>query len=105
MKENSPVRDNILLAQAKLIDNEQLRAEKLTELHQEHQDTDGGIQALYELGLLKISLWRQQDESNPESKKKHLEEAKKALTDFISLYPDSFYVEQIQKNLDSLPSN
>lgn len=104
-EKGSPLRDNVLLAQAKLIDDERLRAEKLNELHREYQDTDGGIQALYELGLLKISLWRQQDESDPQLKKKCLDEARAILTSFLSLYPDSFYVEQVQKNLDGLPAN
>ena len=104
-QDKSPLFDNILLAQTKLIRDEQRRAEKLSELHKSHQDTDGGTQALYELGLLKISLWRQQDESNPELKKKCLDEARAVLTSFLSLYPNSFYSEQIQKNLDSLPVN
>ncbi len=104
-KNSDPIRDNILLAQANLIDSEKQRAEKLTELHKDYKGTDGGIQGFFELGLLKISLWRQQDESDPELKKKRLEEARTVLTDFLDLYPDSFYIEQIQKNLDSLPSN
>ena len=104
-KDSDPLRDNILLAQAKLINEEENRAEKLKELLKEYRDTDGGIQALYELGLLKISLWRQQDESDPARKKECLDEARAILTSFLSLYPDSFYVEQIQKNLDSLPEN
>ncbi len=98
------LRDNILLAQAKLIADEQLRAEKLSELHQEYSKTDAGMLALYELGLLKISLWRQQDESNQELKAKHLEEARATLSSFTSLYPDSFYCEQVKKNLDGLPA-
>jgi len=61
--------------------------------------------ALYELGLLKISLWRQQDESNAELKKKYLEEARATLTSFISLYPNNFCAEQVKKNLDDLPKN
>jgi len=104
-KDGGPLRDNILLAQTKLINNERLRAEKLNELHTEYRDTDGGIQALYELGLLKISLWRQQDESDQQSKKKCLDEARAILTSFLNLYPDSFYVEQVQKNLDGLPTS
>jgi hypothetical protein len=98
------LRDNILLAQAKLIADEQLRTEKLSELHQEYSKTDAGMLALYELGLLKISLWRQQDESNQELKKKYLEEARATLSTFMSLYPDSFYCEQVKKNLDGLPT-
>ena len=99
------LRDNILLAQAKLIADEQLRAEELGELHKEFQRTDGGMLALYELGLLKISLWRQQDESNSELKKTHLDQARATLTSFIGLYPNSFYAEQVKKNLAGLPAN
>jgi len=98
------LRDNILLAQAKLIADDQRRAEKLAELHKNSPQTDAGMLALYELGLLKIGLWRQQDESNAELKKKHLEEAKATLSSFISLYPNSFYAEQVKKNLDGLPA-
>ena len=99
------LRDNILLAQAKLVADEQLRAEKLSEIHKEYDQTDAGTMALYELGLLKISLWRQQDESNTELKKKHLEEARSTLTSFISLYPDNFCAEQVKKNIENLSGN
>ncbi len=104
MNDNDPLRDNVLLARTKLIADEQLRAEKLDQLHKEFQDTDGGVQTLYELGLLKISLWRQQSESNLEQKKKYLADARATLTSFISLYPDSFCAEQVKKNLDDLPT-
>jgi len=104
-EDGDKLRDNILLAQAKLVADEQLRAEKLGELHNEYRQTDGGMQALYELGLLNISLWHKQDESNPELKKKYLDEAKSTLTSFISLYPESFCAEQVKKNLAGLPAN
>jgi hypothetical protein len=97
------LRDNILLAQAKLIADQQLQAQKLSQLHQEFQETDGGMQALYELGLLKISLWRQQQESNLELKKKYLTQTRAILTSFVNLYPNSFYAEQVKKNLENLP--
>jgi hypothetical protein len=97
--------DNILLAQAKLIADEQLRSEKLGDLHKQFPDTDGGMQALYELGLLKISLWRKQDEANAELKKKYLGQAKAILTEFLSSYPDSFCAEQAKKNLGGLPAD
>ena len=100
-----PLRDNILLAQAKLVADKQLRAEKLGEIHKEYDQTDGGTMALYELGLLKISLWRQQDESNAELKKKYLEEARATLTSFINLYPGNFCAEQVNTNLAGLPAN
>jgi hypothetical protein len=103
MSDSDPLRDNILLAQVKLVADEQLRAEKLSQLHKKFQDTDGGMQALYELVRLKIGLY--QSESNPEQKKKHLADARVLLTNFISLYPDSFCAEQAKKNLDDLPTN
>jgi hypothetical protein len=105
MSDNNPLRDNILLAQTKLIADEQLRAEKTARLHESFQDTDGGMQALYELGLLKIGMWQRQSESNPEQKKKYLAETKATLAGFINLYPDSFCAEQVKKNLDNLPTN
>ena len=98
------LRDNILLAQAKLIADEQLRAEQLSGLHKEFQDTDGGMQALYDLGLLKRRQWSQQDASNLELKTKLLGETRAILTSFISLYPNSFCAEQVKKNLDDLPT-
>ena len=104
MEGKDPLRDNILLAQAKLIADEQLRAEKLNELHNECPQTDGGMLALYELALLKISRWRQQDESDLELKKKYLDEARATLTSFVSLYPNSFCAEQVKKNLAGLPT-
>ncbi|MEA3225418.1 MAG: hypothetical protein U9Q07_05665, partial [Planctomycetota bacterium] len=54
-EDQDKLRDNILMAQAKLVADEQLRAEKFSELHEEYEKTDGGMLALYELGLLKIS--------------------------------------------------
>jgi hypothetical protein len=97
------LRDNILLAQAKLDADEHLRAEKFSELHKEYSQTDGGMLALYELGLLKVSLWRQQDKSNAELKKKYLDEARAALTSFIGSYPNSFRIEQVKQKLAGLP--
>jgi len=98
------LRDNILLAQAKLIADELRRAEELSDVHEKHSQTDAGMLALYELGLLKISLWRQQDEANVELRAKHLEAARATLTSFISLYPESFYAAQVRRNLDGLPA-
>ena len=98
------LRDNILLAQAKLVADEQLRAEKLDELRKEYDKTDGGMLALYELGLLKISMWHQQDQSNTELKQQYLNQARESLEDFIESYPNSFYAGQVQKNLDGLPA-
>jgi hypothetical protein len=105
MGKNDPLRDNVLLAQVKLILDEQLRNEKLAELHKQYLNTDGGMQALYELALLKIHFWRQQDESNVDRKKQYLADAKATLTGFLRMYPKSFYAEQVRKNLESLPAS
>jgi hypothetical protein len=104
MKDNDPLRDNVLLAKAMLIPDEQLQADSLLKLHREFQDADGGMDALYELALLQISQWRQQSEAGVEQKKKYLTQARATLTSFISLYPDSIYIEQTKKNLEGLPS-
>ena len=104
-EDEDPLRDNILLVQAKLVPDELLRAEKLSKIHTQYNQTDGGAMALYELGLLKIGFWRKQDESNAELKKKYLEEAKSILTSFISSYPDHFCDEQVKNNLSGLPAN
>jgi len=97
------LRDNILLAKVTLIADEQRRAERLDQLHKKFQSTDGGMEALYQLALLKISFWRQQDDANTEEKKKYLTDARATLTSFLALYPDSFFAEQVKKNLDDLP--
>ena len=100
--ENDPLRDNILLAQTKLVADKQLRSKKLSQLHKKFQNTDGGIQALYELARLKIGLY--QNESNEEQKNKYLAEIRETLMSFISLYPNSVFTEQVKKILDDLPT-
>lgn len=104
MGKNDPLQDNVLLARVKLLPDEQLRAERLAELHRRYENTDAGCQALYELALLKIHFWRQQDESNVEQKKRYLADARTALNNFLKMYPDSFCTEQVKKNLASLPT-
>lgn len=101
MDDKAPLRGNVLLAQAKLIADTQRQAERLTELHKKFPQTDGGMQALYELARLKIGLY--QNESNAEQKKKLLSDARVTLSNFLDLYPDCFYAEQVKKNLESLP--
>jgi hypothetical protein len=98
------LRDNILLAQIKLIADEHGRAEKLGELHSEHPNTDGGMLALYELGILEIGMGHRQDPANPQFRQKFLERARATLEKFIELYPGSFHIDQVKKNLDGLPA-
>ena len=100
----SPLRDNILLEQIKLINDPQLKAQQLQDLHKKYKNTDGGQEALCELALLKIKIWREQPTKETEIKKDKLIEARKCLTDFIKLYPDTIFTIQAQKNLQDLPS-
>ena len=95
--EKDGLRDNILLAKAKLIADDQHRAQRLNELSRQYQDTDGGMQALYELTRLNIRLYQR------ELKRENLTLARNTLNDFLNLYPDSFYAPQVRKNLEDLP--
>jgi len=100
----SPLRDNILLEQIKLIKDHQLKSQQLKDLHKKYKTTDGGQEALYELALLKIKIWREQPAEEIQIKKDTLTHARNCLTDFIKLYPDSIFTLQAQKNLQDLPS-
>jgi hypothetical protein len=103
--DNGPLRDNVLLAKTKLIADEQLRAAKLSQLHDEFKGKDGGIEALYELALLKKNFWHQQSESNLEQKKKSLAETRAILKRFLDLYPESIFADQAKKLLSNLPTD
>ena len=94
--EKDGLRDNILLAKAKLIADDQRRAQRLSELNRQYQSTDGGMQALYELTRLNIRLYQR------ELKRDSLMLARNTLNNFLILYPDSFYAPQVKKNLDDL---
>ena len=104
MGKNDPLRDNILLAQIKLIPDEQLLAEKLDRTAYTTLQNRRRHAGIYELSLLKIHFWQQQDAANAEQKKKYLADARATLTEFLRMYPNSFPAEQVNKNLSSLPS-
>ncbi len=95
--EKDPLRDNLFIEKAKLIADDQTRAQRLGELSREFQNTDGGMQALYELTRLNIRLYQR------EPKKERLLHARNMLTSFLSWYPESFHAAQVKKNLDDLP--
>ena len=103
--EEDPLRDNLLLAQAKLTEDESLRIQKLVKLQEQYPKTDGGMQAMYELCFLSFTRWQKQDESDAELKKEYMEGARRTLSNFIDLYPKSFYIEQVKKYLDDIPAN
>ncbi len=101
---DDPLRDNILLARVMLITDTQLRAQQLKSLSKQFAETDGGIQAHYELGLLNIGLWKD-PQTNKEDKDTYLAEARTKLRSFIDLYPRSIFREHAQTMLDSLPAS
>jgi hypothetical protein len=105
MDESDPLRDNVLLEQIHIIPDEQLRAEKYLELHQQYKDTDGGIEALYNLARLKISLWRSREDYDAERKNEFLNEARATLGMFIEMYPDNFRTKPAEETLNKLPQN
>ncbi len=104
IKKDEPLQDNILLAKTMLIEDPQLRAEKLKELWEKYKKTDGGIRALYELAILKVQLSKQQPTDRSEEKARHLTEAKDTLEAFVKLYPDSIFTENAQSILNNLPT-
>ena len=101
-KADDPLRDNVLLAKIMLTGDAQLKAEQLKELGEKFGNTDGGTQALYELGLLKVALWKD-PQTDPAEKETYLADARAILTNFIALYPKSIYSIHAQTMLDSLP--
>jgi len=103
IKEDDPLRDNILVAKADLIPDRQVRAEEYEKLHREFKNTDGGTKALYKLALLRIKMWQQLGESNKEKKQEYLEKARATLTSFVSFYPNSIYADKATNNLTALP--
>ena len=86
-----------------LITDSQLRAQQLTSLSKRFSETDGGIQAHYELGLLNIGLWKA-PQTKEDDKDRYLAEARRLLGSFIDLYPRSILREQAQTMLESLPA-
>lgn len=104
MTDDDPLRDNALLAKVMLITDYQQKAAELKNLGQTHANTDGGVKALYELGLLKVSLWKN-PQTETQQKKKYLADARAILTSFIEQYPRSIFGEQARIMLDSLPAS
>jgi len=105
MGRTDPLRDNVLLAKARLIEDDQGRAAALEEIHQTYPDADGGAEALYRLGLLRIALWRESPGEDLQRKALLLAEARKTLDDFVAKYPGNLYVGQVKKNLAGLPAS
>lgn len=99
---NDPLIDNLLLAKIMLEENGPIRARKLLELNKEYPDTDGGVEALYKLGILNKRLGRSPD-IDDQDKPGYLLDARNVLTSFIKKYPDSYLVPKAKENLDAPP--
>lgn len=104
MKEDDPLRDNVLLARAGFIADTRLRAKTLQELSETCRGKDGGIQALYRLGMLKVKEWKETQSDSPQ-RKEILQEARRTLSRFLETYPDSFYTDPVRQMLSSLPQS
>ena len=98
----SPLTDNIVLAQTMLISDVVLRAQRLGEVAKKFAGTDGGIQAKFEQASLKLTIWKEHNLSDAE-REKYLTEAKAGLKRFIKDHPNSIFAEQAQEKLAVLP--
>lgn len=102
MKQNDPLRDNILLAKIILISDMQLKAEQLRSLADKFPNTDGGIHALFELAMLKVQFFKNPD-IKQDDKDIYLGQARKILQNFVKTYPGSIFTDQAQTMLKNLP--
>jgi len=105
VNQDDPLYDNLQLAKAMLIIDEERQAEEIQKLYEQYKGRDGGVKALYRLAHLKMNLWRRDEDIDAEYRKKCLTEAREALTEFLKLYPDSIYIDRVRTNLESLPES
>ena len=103
MAADDPLQDNAQLARALLIPDAMLRGQKLAEIGSAFPGADGGSQALYELAMLKVGIWKDTRVS-PETRKAVLSEARGILAGLIRDLPDSLWAEQAGSFLANLPS-
>ncbi len=98
-----PLEDNVLLARCRLIPDLPLRAKSLLEISEKFPAAESGIQALYELGTLRVQQWK---EMKPEDQGRQavLGEARQILTRYIETYPQGSCAEPALRLLASLPN-
>jgi hypothetical protein len=101
-EKNDPLRDNILLARILPLGDSPSKAKQLEELSGKFANTDGGVEALYELAMLNIRL-QKVPETSEEKKKQYLTEARDILTGLIKMYPKSILAAQAKTMLERLP--
>lgn len=104
VKEDDPLRDNLMVARARFQSDRGLRAQTLRDLSETCRNTDGGIQALYRYGMLMVQQWKDIVADGPQ-KKETLQEARRILAQFSETYPDSFYTDPARQMLSSLPQS
>ncbi len=102
MEKDDALRDNVMLEKTMLIEDARQRMQKLAELTQAFPTADGGVRALYELAMVKVQLWKD-EQTSEETRPALLAEARTILNDFVNAYPDSLFAEQAQTMLQSLP--
>lgn len=103
MPPDDGLRDNILFEKAALVDDIQQRAQLLEQLWKQYPQRDAGLHAQYELGVLKIQIWKTVEKSE-EAKRKLLADAYAILADVIRQHSDSAFAEQAAAMLQTLPS-
>jgi hypothetical protein len=104
LKGGDPLIDNVSLAIARLIKDPHERAARLKAISEQFPASDGGIQALYELGRLKVNLWKDAPEGDAEKKLQFLADSRATLTKFVQLYPASTWAQRARNLLRDLPS-
>jgi len=77
-----------------------MRAAALREIWEKYPDRDGGIQALYELGALRLQQWKEMKAEA--AKAELLAEARSLLNRLIQDYPQSPYAESARRLLAPL---
>ncbi len=102
MSPEDPLRDNVLLARAKLNPDLQLRARAMQEIMDSYPDRDGSVQALYELGMVNVQQWKEMKQEDRD-KLTHLTEARSLLSRYAETYPQSAWAESARRTLASLP--
>jgi len=101
---SDPLRDNVLLAQALIVPDSALKFQKLKEITETFPTSDAAVQALYEMGVIKISIWKN-TQNQSDAKKAALSEARALLNQLTTQHPGTLWAEQAQKLLNTLPAS
>jgi len=103
MPAGDPLEDNVQLARSRLISDLQIRAKTLREIFDKYPDREGGIQALYELGTLRVQQWKEIKQEDA-ARTAVLSEARQILSQYLQINPKASYAEPARRLLASLPN-